>query len=102
MSAEMPEALSLPPRIQIRDGALGPRPAIAGTRLDVWMVVTTVQDNEGSFADAAACLDVDVDVIETAMGYYRDHRAEVDAWINRTREISEQHRHAWEAERQTL
>jgi hypothetical protein len=41
------------PNIHFVDGALGRRPSIIGTGLDVWEVVEVAIDNSGSVADAA-------------------------------------------------
>jgi uncharacterized protein (DUF433 family) len=61
--------------------ALGPRPVMVGTRLEVRHIVELVKEHGGSEAGAAAYLEIDRAVVEAAMRYYRDHRDEVDAWI---------------------
>jgi uncharacterized protein (DUF433 family) len=65
---------------------MGIRPALNGTGLDVWEVVETVQANDDSAAEAAAYLEIDLAIVETAMRYYESHRTEIDEWIRRVRD----------------
>ena len=68
------------PGIIFVDEAAGRRARVAGTGLDVWQVVETVQDNNGSTADAAAYLTVPERLVLAAMRYYADYPYEIDAW----------------------
>jgi hypothetical protein len=52
----------------------------AGTGLEVWEVVETVQDNEGSTVEAAAYLAAPERLVLAAMRYYADFPYEIDAW----------------------
>jgi uncharacterized protein (DUF433 family) len=74
--------------------ALGPRPVMVGTRLEVRHIVELVAEHAGSEAAAATHLEIDPAVVTAAMRYYRDHRDEVDGWI---RDESEQAEHAYSA-----
>jgi len=47
------------PNIHFVDGALGRRPAVLGTGLDVWEIVQVAKDNGGSIAETAAYLEVE-------------------------------------------
>jgi uncharacterized protein (DUF433 family) len=69
------------PGIVFRDGPAGRRASLACSGLDVWEVVATVQDNDGSSTEAAAYLAVDGVLITDALRYYADHRYEIDMWI---------------------
>ena len=69
------------PGIVFVDGPAGRRARVAGTGLDVWEVVVTVQDNDGSSAGAAAYLAVPARFVLAALGYYGDYPYEIDAWI---------------------
>ena len=69
------------PEITFVDEPAGRRPRLAGSGLDVWEIVVTLQDNEGSVPEAAAYLDVPEWRILAAMRYYADFRYEIDAWI---------------------
>ena len=63
------------------DGPDGHRQRLLGTRLDVWQVVETVRQNDGSAEAAAAYLEVPVERIRGAIAYHAEHRAEIDGWI---------------------
>jgi uncharacterized protein (DUF433 family) len=60
---------------------LGPRPVLAGTRLEVRHIVELVHQFDGSEAEAAAYLEIDPAVVAEAMSYYGEHREQIDAWI---------------------
>jgi hypothetical protein len=77
------------PGIHFVDGALGRRPALLGTGLDVWEVVKVVRDNEGSVDDAAAYLEIEPRIVGLAVSFYGSNREAVDAWIARVEELSE-------------
>lgn len=83
------------PGIYFVDGALGRRPALLGTGLDVWEVVETVRNHDGSVAEAAAYLGIDPAIVERAVRYYGAHREEVDAWIARMHEIADEEERKW-------
>jgi uncharacterized protein (DUF433 family) len=77
---------------------LGPRPVIAGTRLEVRHIVELVREHGGSQADAAAYLEVDPLVVAEAMRYYGEHREQIDAWIREEDEYAERAYAQWEEE----
>src|SRR4249919_790458 len=58
------------PLIYFRNGAAGRRPALLGTRLDVWQVIETVRQNDNSVAGAAAYLELPATHIEACAAYY--------------------------------
>jgi uncharacterized protein (DUF433 family) len=68
------------PGIVFVDEPAGRRARVAGTGLDVWEVVETVRDNDGSIAEAAAYLTVPERMVSDAMRYYADFPYEIDAW----------------------
>jgi hypothetical protein len=75
------------PGIVFRSGPAGRRPGLIGGP-DVWEVVAVHQ----SFDDierTAGWLDQPPSAIETALGYYRSHRSEIDEWISRNEEAAE-------------
>ncbi len=72
------------------DGPAGRRPRVAGTGLDVWEVVETVQHNSGSASEAAAYLHLPEAVILDALRYYADYPCEIDAWIESNAKLFEQ------------
>jgi len=52
-----------------------------GSGLDVWEVITTVRDNDGSIEDAAAYLQIPVGLIQAAVAYYGEYQVEIDSEI---------------------
>lgn len=68
------------PLIRFRSGASGRRPALAGTRLDVWQVIDTVRDGNGDVIAAAEYLSVPEHMIRAAVDYYADFPEEIDAY----------------------
>lgn len=83
------------PLIYFRDGAGGRRPALMGTRLDVWQVVETIRQNENSIAAAADYLRLPRSHVEACATYYIDYQAETDDWIDREREAADAAEESW-------
>jgi uncharacterized protein (DUF433 family) len=71
------------PLIYFRDGAAGRRPALLGTRLDVWQVVETLRAHDGSVEQTAAYFEQPDVKIRAAISYYADFTAEIDAFAAR-------------------
>jgi hypothetical protein len=46
--------------------------------LDVWEVIATVRDNDGSMAGAAEYLEIPAGLVEAAVAYYGEYRDEID------------------------
>jgi len=69
------------PLIQFLDGPSGRRASLVGRGLDIWEVIATVQDNNGSIADAAAYLRVPDGLVEAAVAYYGEYHDEIDEQI---------------------
>lgn len=59
------------PNIHFVDGAMGRRPAVAGTGLDVWEIVEVAKDNGGSVAETASYLEIDPRLIEKCIAFLR-------------------------------
>lgn len=77
------------PGLVFRDGVQGERRAsIAGTRLDVWMVVEVIRANSG-VGGAADYLGVPVHRVEAAARYYAAYPEEIDEEIRRNDEFAE-------------
>jgi uncharacterized protein (DUF433 family) len=70
------------PLIQFLDGPSGRRASIVGRGLDVWEVIATVRDNDGSMQEAAEYLQVPGGLVEAAVAYYGDYRDEIDREID--------------------
>jgi uncharacterized protein (DUF433 family) len=90
------------PGIYFVDGALGRRPALAGTGLDVWEIVKVVRDNDGSAAEAAAYLEIEPRLVQLAVGYYGSNREEIDDWIARVHELSAREQAKWQAAQEAI
>lgn len=71
------------PLVQFLDGPSGRRASLVGRGLDVWEVIATVRDNAGSPTEAADNLQVPAGLVEAAVSYYGDYRAEIDDEIVR-------------------
>ena len=70
------------PLIQFLDGPSGRRASLAGRGLDVWEVIATVRDNNGSIAQASDYLQVPVGLVEAAVAYYGEYKDEIDREID--------------------
>lgn len=90
------------PGIRFVDGALGRRPALIGSGLDVWEVVKVFHDNDDSIADAAAYLEIEPRIVEIAIRYYGSNCEEIDDWIARVHEISELEEAKWRAAQEAI
>lgn len=89
------------PGIYFVDGALGRRPALMGTGLDVWEIVKVVKDS-GSPQEAAAYLEIEPRLVELAISYYGFNREEIDDWIMRVLELSELEESKWRAAQEAI
>ena len=52
------------PLIRFLDGLSGRRASLVGSGLDVWEVIATVRDNEGSIEEAAAYLRMPIQLVQ--------------------------------------
>ena len=69
------------PLIHFLDGPSGRRASIVGRGLDVWEVIATVLDNDGSVAEASAYLQIPTGLVQAAVAYYGEYRDEIDSEI---------------------
>jgi uncharacterized protein (DUF433 family) len=90
------------PLIHFRDGAIGRRPALLGTRLDVADVIETIWQNDRSVERTAAYLELPVDRVEACLRYYADYRDEIDEWIGRARAIADREEVRWQRRGEAL
>ena len=90
------------PGVHFVDGAMGRRPAVMGTGLDVWEIVAVAKDNGGSVEETAAYLEIDPRFVETALRYYGSNQGEVDDWLARVRDLAEREETKWRAARDAL
>ena len=83
------------PLIYFRNAAAGRRPALLGTRLDVWQVIETIRQNDNSADEAADYLGLPRSHVEACINYYIAYEHEIDEWIAREHEASERAELSW-------
>jgi uncharacterized protein (DUF433 family) len=66
------------PLIQFLDGPSGRRASLVGRSLDVWEVIATIRDNDGSIAQASDYLQMPAGLVEAAVAYYGEYKDEID------------------------
>lgn len=69
------------PLIQFLDGPSGRRASLLGRGLDVWEVIATVRDNDGSVTAATDYLQVPAGLVQAAVAYYGEYQDEIDSEI---------------------
>jgi len=52
-----------------------------GRGVDVWEIIATIRDNDGSIVRAAEYLELPAGLVEAAAAYYGEHRDEIDVEI---------------------
>ena len=90
------------PLIRFRDGALGRRAALVGTRLDVWQVVETLRANGNSLRDTAEYLGCAETLVRASIRYYAAYGDEVDDFAARATAAAERAEQVWRAEQEIL
>jgi uncharacterized protein (DUF433 family) len=91
------------PLISFRSGASGlRRPALAGTRLDVWQVIDTVRGEHGDVAATAEYLSIPERLVRAAVDYYADFADEIDAYRAEELRFAERERERWERAQRVL
>lgn len=90
------------PLITFRTGGSGlRRPALIGSRIYVWQVLSMLRDGD-SVADAAASLDLPESYVQAAVDYYADFKDEVDAFEADELEYAEREFERWQRSQQVL
>jgi len=90
------------PLIYFRSGAAGRRPALVGSRLDVWQVIETLRAEGGDVSATAEYFEIPEAKVRAGRSYYAEFPEEIDAWIARQHEVAERERERWERARQLL
>jgi uncharacterized protein (DUF433 family) len=73
------------PHVVRRPGVVGGRPRIAGTRLPVWQIANAVRMGDTVDDLLAAHPGITAAAVHSALAYYWDHQAEIDAEIDENR-----------------
>lgn len=85
------------PLIRFRTGAAGRRePLLVGTRLKVRQIIATLRHSDNDVAAAADYLSVPRALVDAAIAYYADYRAEVDADATGAQQIEDAELARWE------
>jgi uncharacterized protein (DUF433 family) len=91
------------PLISFRSGGSGlRRPALAGTRLDVWQVIDTVRAEQGDVDAASEYLGIPERLVRAAVDYYADFAEEIDAYRAEELRFAERERERWERAQRVL
>ncbi|HTA04863.1 MAG TPA: DUF433 domain-containing protein [Solirubrobacteraceae bacterium] len=91
------------PMLRFREGGSGiRRPALAGTRLDVWQVIATLRAHDGDVASTAEYFAITSTQVRACIAYYADFQAEIDAYAAADLEAAERERERWEREQRVL
>lgn len=99
------EALRLErhPLIRFRRGAAGrSQPLVAGTRLYVHQVLSTVRGSGGDIDEAAEYFGVARRLVQAAVDYYADFADEVDADAAAAARAESQERDRWERQQRAI
>ncbi len=90
------------PLIYFRDGGIGRRPVLLGTRLDVAEVISTIRQNNNSAKETADYLEIPLEHVEACLNYYADYKDEIDAWTEQIRAIAQRERERFQRRQQAL
>jgi uncharacterized protein (DUF433 family) len=90
------------PLVVFRDGEVGRRAALAGTRLDVGQVIETLRRSRNAVDETAEYLSIPEAYVRAAVRYYADYPDEVDAWQERVHAIAKREEDAWRREQAVL
>ncbi|WP_035281570.1 hypothetical protein [Brevibacterium album] len=88
--------------IRFRTAETGERRAALADGPEVWAVAQSWLDHEDrTSANVAATLELSQEAVEAALGYWADHRSEIDGILERHRAAQDEALAAWER-RQSL
>ena len=91
------------PLIRFRTGGSGlRRPALEGTRVDIWQVIDTVRGEDSNVAHAAEYLGLTEAMVRAAVDYYADFAEEIDAYRAEELAFAERERERSERARRVL
>jgi len=93
------------PGIVFRDGPVGRRPAVMGGP-DVWEVARVIRDvaerGEPLIDTVVELTGLMPHQVQAALGYYTEHREDIDEWIQRVDDEAERAEAAWLREHELL
>ena len=91
------------PLLRFRQGGSGiRRPALAGSRLDVWQVIETLRSHEGDVDGTAGYFGITPAQVRACVAYYADFQTEIDSYAAAEIQAAERERERWEREQRAL
>ncbi|MSX12164.1 MAG: hypothetical protein F2811_06495 [Actinobacteria bacterium] len=90
------------PLVIFADGPAGRRARLAGTGADIWEVIATIKDNDGSEEAAADYLSMPPALVNGAVSYYGSYPEEIDSLIERNSAETDEAEARWLAGRAAL
>ena len=90
------------PQIFFRDGVAGRRPAIVGTRLDVWQVIETFRMNNKSVEETANYFEMPLGKVRAVVAYYADYKDETDDFATRMKDLAGREEETYRRQQEVL
>jgi uncharacterized protein (DUF433 family) len=91
------------PLLRFREGGSAiRRPALAGSRLDVWQVIETLRSHQGDVDSTAAYFGIMPVQVRACVAYYADFQTEIDSYAAAEIEAAERERERSEREQRAL
>ena len=91
------------PLLRFRQGGSGlRRPALTGSRLDVWQVIETLRSHGSDVDETAAYFAITPAQVRACVAYYADFQAEIDSYAAAEMEAAERERERSEREQRAL
>jgi uncharacterized protein (DUF433 family) len=78
------------------------RPALAGTRLDVWQVIETLRAHDNDIESTAHYFAITSTQVRACVAYYADFQCEIDAYAAAEMDAAARERERWEREQRML
>jgi uncharacterized protein (DUF433 family) len=91
------------PLLRFREGGSGiRRPALTGTRLDVWQVIETLRAHDNDIESTAHYFAITSTQVRACVAYYADFQREIDAYAAAEMDAAARERARWEREQRML
>jgi uncharacterized protein (DUF433 family) len=91
------------PLLRFREGGSGVRrPALAGSRLDVWQVIETLRSHGGDVDVTAGYFAITPAQVRACVAYYADFQTEIDSYAAAEIQAAERERERWEREQRAV
>jgi uncharacterized protein (DUF433 family) len=91
------------PLIYFRQGGSGlRRPALIGTRLDVWQIIDTLRAEGNDVAATASYFGIDEAQVRVCISYYAEFKEEIDSYAAAEHEFVRRAYKRWQQEQTVL